>query len=367
MQAHGCARRALLVAVLFLLLSSCAALHLEDCGGEIVGVALEEPRIRSSRWRMILADLPAVGRKLSPYAAMSALAYADDGSCDDVSRQAAVAMSGEDRGRLNAITLESGWTEIKDLELLERDRCEDELGLFFRVWIGSEEGHPAVVIGFRGTENKNATDWLRGNLHWLTGHIDPVDDQYKRARRKLDRLIKLFKEKRDGAAQETRFYTTGHSLGGGLAQHMLYSFPGVVRQAFVFNPSPATGYVEQEAANQIAGCRCDNVPEGEARIYRVYDYQEVLANVRFFHKLFFKPERHVQEIRVTNKRTHSMLALADFLQAQAKRNRTGSDLWYGGRGSQEGKACTSIFREAQVLSCKVNPDPGAGFWARCPW
>jgi pimeloyl-ACP methyl ester carboxylesterase len=74
-----------------------------------------------------------------------------------------------------------------------------------------------------------------------------------------------------------RFITTGHSLGGGLAQHMLYSFPDHVEQAIVFDPSSVTAYADVDHTNQVQACACE-IPalqqsgfliEPEARILRV--------------------------------------------------------------------------------------------------
>src|SRR5689334_15642219 len=61
--------------VLLVLLQSCTHLAIDDCGGKVLGE--NKPRIRSSHLRMFLADPPAASNRFAPYAAMSALAYAE--------------------------------------------------------------------------------------------------------------------------------------------------------------------------------------------------------------------------------------------------------------------------------------------------
>jgi hypothetical protein len=154
---------------------------------------------------------------------------------------------------------------------------------------------------------------------------------------------------------------------------MLYSYPDTFLQAIVFDPSSVTGYVEQQPANQITACTC-NQPElnDEPRIYRVYDYKEVLANLRIFHKVFFSPERHVQEVRVVNDQSHSMKSLALFLEKTAgERKSAHGEPWYKGLGNNRyGKdskePCTQAFRRAQRDSCKLTVEPSASFSERCP-
>ena len=70
---HRTSRR-ILLALLLGLLQGCTHLEIEDCGGKVLGE--NEPRIRSSHFRMFLADLPAASTRSAPFAAMSALAYA---------------------------------------------------------------------------------------------------------------------------------------------------------------------------------------------------------------------------------------------------------------------------------------------------
>jgi pimeloyl-ACP methyl ester carboxylesterase len=163
-----------------------------------------------------------------------------------------------------------------------------------------------------------------------------------------------------------RYFTTGHSLGGGLAQHVLYSYPTRIVQAFAFDPSSATGFVGQTVENQIAACSCDpSVADGEPRIYRVYDAYEILSNLRIFHKIVFPPERHVQEVRFPHKRSHSMLGLTEYLNSNANQERDKQFPWFRGVGEfSPGVSCTDAFIGGQRSSCIVPVTRDS--WTKCP-
>jgi pimeloyl-ACP methyl ester carboxylesterase len=190
-------------------------------------------------------------------------------------------------------------------------------------------------------------DWLLGNLHWFTGFL-PIEDQYSHARRTMEQVFSRY----DQDARTTLFYTTGHSLGGGLSQHALYSFPQRVQQAVAFDPSSVTGFVEQSEDNKTSACECRPTLSGEPRIYRVYDAYEILANLRIFHKVFFTPERHIQEVRFPNAASHSIVGLAQYL---IKNSVTPTnEPWYAGKGKFSlHETCTAAFARKQRESCEV--------------
>jgi hypothetical protein len=345
------ALRGIVLALIVMLLQSCTHLAIEDCGSEILGK--NEPRIRSSHFRMFLADLPAASNRFAPFAAMSALAYAEDVECEKKEPK----ITPHERTELESYLLAKGWQEVKDVQWVPP--CEDELGLFFRVWkLESDTRH--VVIAFRGTWGFK--DWLYGNLHWLTRFL-PMEDQYSRARKAAQRVFDQFPAE---PQKPTRFYATGHSLGGGLAQHVLYSHPVRVVQALAFDPSSATGFADQTPVNQVSACECHSAElDGEPRIYRVYDAYEVLANLRIFHKIFLPPERHIQEVRFPNAASHSMKGLAIYLINNANSTNNHSVPWYTGMGNYtKTESCTEAFSRRQRSSCaaKVTPDQ----WHKCP-
>jgi hypothetical protein len=339
------------IVILLALLQGCTHFAIEDCGGKVLGK--NDPRIRSSHFRMLLADLPAASSRFAPYAAMSALAYAEDTNCGTANPK----ITAEERAKLEMELSTRGWQEVKEVQWAPP--CEDEVGLFLRVW-KRESDTRQVVVAFRGTWGFK--DWLYGNLHWFT-RLLPMEDQYSRARVATQRVFDHFAE---DPQRDTLFYTTGHSLGGGLAQHILYSYPTKVAQALVFDPSSITGFVDQSAANQVSACDCSSQKlKGEPRIFRVYDAYEILANLRIFHKTFLPPERHLQEIRFPNAASHSMKGLAFYLLRKANSATAYSSPWYSGQGNYNAnESCTAAFSRSQQTSCQAKVAPEQ--WNKCP-
>lgn len=329
-------------------------MEIEDCGGKVLGD--NKPRIRSSHFRMFLADLPAATETFVTYAAMSALAYAEDQDCgtslDDQK------ISPQNREKLEGILKSRVWKEIRNP--LRVPPCEDDMGMFLRVFERTVDAKKEVTIAFRGTWGLR--DWVYGNGHWLTRFL-PMEDQYSRARAVAAKIFQYYDTQSD---PQPRYFTTGHSLGGGLAQHVLYSYPNRIVQAFAFDPSSVTGFADQTVENQIAACSCDpSVADGEPRIYRIYDAYEILSNLRIFHKIFFPPERHVQEVRFPHEGSHSMLSLTEYLNANAKSELGRQTPWFRGVGQfSTDVSCTNAFVEKQKNSCSVPVTKDS--WMKCP-
>lgn len=340
----------LLLFLILLFLQGCTHLAIEDCGGNVLGE--NEPRIRSSHFRMLLADLPASSNRFAPFAAMAALTYVDSGCSSGDSN-----ITDDEQARLEYYLSDNDWQEVNDDKIIPP--CEDDVGMFFRVW-ERDSTFKEVVIAFRGTDGFK--DWLYGNSHWLTRFL-PMEDQYSRARKAVQLILDRFSKE---GSKTVRFYTTGHSLGGGLAQHILYTYPKQVVQALAFDPSSVTGFMDQTSNNQITACECSpQVVEGEPRIYRVYDAYEILSNLRIFHKIFFPPERHIQEVRFPNEATHSMKQLAIYLLNNAASSSHYSTPWFSGKGGNStGESCTVAFIRSQRTSCDIRVTQDN--WIKCP-
>jgi esterase/lipase superfamily enzyme len=134
----------------------------------------------------------------------------------------------EQHRRLNLDRYDPAWKRVETFESLS--------GLAFAVYRRESAAGVDVLVAFRGTD-----DWLLGlptlndtiaNLSWVTQWVNPFD-QYRQARQEFRRI-------REAAIAEARgrpvqFTVTGHSLGGGLAQHIARGFPCVT--AVVFNSS----------------------------------------------------------------------------------------------------------------------------------
>ncbi len=107
----------------------------------------------------------------------------------------------------------------------------DKAGLAFNVFHRDEPGRLTVLTVLRGTESLDTADWL-ANFSWLLAWL-PIDTQYDEARLIFQATRKQAYEAAKG--RKVSFITSGHSLGGGLAKHIAFSYPCV--SAAVFNSS----------------------------------------------------------------------------------------------------------------------------------
>jgi hypothetical protein len=180
----------------------------------------------------------------------------------------------------------AGWTEWKTFPgdaLLAKIKQSH-----LRVQVWEREDPPALAVTFGGTVFNNNADW-RANLRWfLPGRkgdeytevvqtfAPAFDVEFRRRAQNMDaaRLLRL------------DLYSTGHSLGGGLAQQFSYSLPldslKRVKQVYAFDPSPVTGFFS------VAQALRDSNKKG-LLIDRIYERGEVLALLRSLTSLFYKP------------------------------------------------------------------------------
>ena len=214
------------------------------------------------------------------------------------------------------------------------------------------------MIAFRGTND--IKDLVTGNLYWFLGSFTP-NDQYDKTPDFLDQILMHYKTR----TPRILIRTVGHSLGGGLAQHALYARPKYVSQVFAFHPSPVTGYFlyddeNKEESKSRRRKSCEAAPDfsDEARIYRIYESDELLAYLRFPLKLLTPLSRHINEIR-TNfvngwfTEQHSIETMVqNFIKIVDSRdgNQQNAD-WL----SSDPLFCSSVFRKSQKsLYCLQN-------------
>ncbi|MBO9549312.1 hypothetical protein [Pseudomonas sp.] len=354
--------------------TACSSFAIEPCEDYSV-LGLRTPgtvRLRTEHYRAVIADPALAAARVLPYALMSAYAYRVPAGCPD-DRGNPVRVTDEDARNINRHLLEttsgSQWKERLDLSIHSRTGpvsfgCEDDTGLMYYVWERHVGNQMIVVVAFRGTSG-GKNDWLYGNMWWFT-RVLPTANQYEMARVHMRQILSHY----DAQAMEKgmkppRFITTGHSLGGGIAQHMLYAFPDRIEQVIAFDPSPVTASVDvSKTARAVENCNClptrlkhAGVNLGsEARILRVYFDYEILSNLRLPHKTFLGLLPFVQEVTFNLSGSwgpvarHSMSTLAEAIYKGSgkKTTYTQGDAWLASLNS----VCTGKLAREQSSSCQ---------------
>jgi hypothetical protein len=195
-----------------------------------------------------------------------------------------------------------GWTRWMDFpsknagEGPQKDLRKIIDGVHLRVEVWSNAAHKQVAVTFGGTVGRNRYDWL-SDLRWFT---KKKNDEYTV-------IVKTFgtafveEYKRREALPEWDFlrqadlFSTGHSLGGGLAHQFAYALPPDssvprVKKVYAFDPSPVTGYYSVPLdlrTNNSKGLKID----------RIYERGEILAFFRALVNLVYPPSKECPAIR----------------------------------------------------------------------
>lgn len=166
-----------------------------------------------------------------------------------------------------------------------------------RVQVWSNEKLGVVVVAFGGTVFSSWKDW-RSNLRWF----DPFqNDEYTLTAGDFSRAFRdEFARKANTPGQEylrkALVHSTGHSLGGGLAEQFAYAVPPAadgmpqVTKVYAFDPSPVTGFLSVKRVIR------DENKQG-LKIDRIYERGEVLAIVRSITSAVHKPSARNPEVR----------------------------------------------------------------------
>lgn len=171
-------------------------------------------------------------------------------------------------------------------------------GLYFEVWERKIRSQHEVVFAFRGTNLKEWADW-RSNLRWFRflRRTHQKDDQYDVARREVLKIHKRLRAQPGG--DKIKFSTTGHSLGGGLAQHAFYACLPQMNRTVVFDTSPVTGFMDLPKAQRL---KFHQMTYRETfpyyRVLRVHENGEILEYIRRFTQTFYREDSMIRAVEV---------------------------------------------------------------------
>lgn len=153
--------------------------------------------------------------------------------------------------------------------------------LYFEAWGLNEESDETIVaIVLRGTEFSNLDDW-GANFRWFIKGVNKTTfDHYDHLGEIDSAMIDAIKNHYSSGDKKLKIVSTGHSLGGGLAQYMAYSIPEI-NFVYAFDPSPVTGYYDVKPRKR----RVEN--KKDAKIYRIYESGEGLSFARKFMTILY--------------------------------------------------------------------------------
>ena len=257
-----------------------------------------------------------------PFAMMCALVYEPDPAPEKLKAESKAKRAHDLRAVFEGELSHSGWVRRQPpLGRQLPSARATAAGMAYDIWINAELKPKVVAIAFRGTEAGDWRDWW-SNLWWLTRFL-PGDNQYAACEHEFDGVFAEFAD--ELKAGETVFITTGHSLGGGLAQCLRYLWPLDVRQCYAFDPSPATA---RSARSETSKRDFDCLPPVDgfpgALTMRLYEKGEILAYVRAQLRIFYPISGQINEVRfdfrsgINPFSQHNMALLAQSIDASAK-------------------------------------------------
>jgi len=236
---------------------------------------------------LIQKELGEIAHKFGLMALFAKVVYRDDlvesertgVGCKYLSRskQASEAVPGYGMPSDNPTSASSGpnnrWLRWHEIIEEAGPPCMDKGGLYYETYIhlNSQGKLDKVVIAFRGTENYRTQlvrDWTT-NFAAAFG-IEP--SQYRLARDAMEHLIPTIVKRFEAEGMPVKIFTTGHSLGGGLAQQLGY-MTDHVSEVVTFNTTPVTNWTFLRLDKKVV----NHYPT----IYRLEHEGEFLGFARF--------------------------------------------------------------------------------------
>jgi hypothetical protein len=153
------------------------------------------------------------------------------------------------------------------------------------------------VIAFRGTDGNEIGDWL-SNFRWFVSRN--YFDQYDQVQKAVPHIVAALA--RDGC-KPARIIATGHSLGGGLAQHSAYADKRI-GYVYAFDPSPVTGLFGVPVPTRSAATE-------NLGIDRVYEAGEILSLPRYLASGVFPTSQCKPRVRIVRFHTVNAPSLVE--------------------------------------------------------
>ncbi|TDG02625.1 hypothetical protein E1N52_38980 [Paraburkholderia guartelaensis] len=192
--------------------------------------------------------------------------------------------------------IKAGWVCYNTFVDDRLDAAFKAAHLRLEVWMKKDSS--ALAVAFGGTVATSLRDW-QANLRWILPKLPGRPDEYTVCVTKFVPGFLAALEK-ESLEKPPVIYSTGHSLGGGLAQQFAYALPDQlaqqglslprVIQVYAFDTSPVTGFYSLEEAiraQNAKGLQTD----------RVFERGEVLAFLRAVLALVRPPSRINPAIR----------------------------------------------------------------------
>lgn len=192
-----------------------------------------------------------------------------------------------------SVLARAGWTQWRNASFLSYELLNRFDAYHLRVEVWERQSPAAVAVSFGGTVFRSKMDW-RANLRWFWPRNV---DEYTLTQTQFAVAFanECVRRNQLGQPLSACLYSTGHSLGGGLAQQFAYALPndaGVprVEKVYAFDPSPVTGFfsVDKEVRD---------INRASLKIDRIYERGEILAIARSLISFFWRPPDAAPVIR----------------------------------------------------------------------